>query len=238
MAALPEQTTAAFEAPLKHKGNSWEGELLLETDSMAVITAAVDPLAGKRVLDAGCGTGVLARSLSDWGARVVGVDPNEEALAVARQAVPTGTFHSVGAQALPFADYSFDGAVFLNSLHHVPKPDMHPALREAARVVKLRRPIVLIEPLAEGSFFSVLRLIEDETDVRAAAQKVIGEALDGGTFELLERIDYLRCEHFADVDQFLARIAAVEPARAPVVEERRHEIVAAFRCSTRTAGRF
>lgn len=206
-----------------------------QTDSMAVITAALDPLAGKRVLDVGCGTGVLARSLSARGAWVAGVDPNEQALAVAREAVPTGVFHAVGAQALPFADRTFDGAVFLNSLHHVPELDMYPALREAARVVQPGSPIVVVEPLAEGSFFSVLRIVEDETDVRAAAQKVIRKALNDGVFERLDLIDYPRCEHFEDVDQFLARIVTAEPARAPVVEERRHEILAAFRCYARAA---
>ena len=209
--------------------------MLQATDSMAVITAAFDPLAGKQVLDVGCGTGVLARSLSDRGAHVVGVDPNEEALAVARQTVPTGTFYPASAQALPLADRSFDGVVFLNSLHHVPVPDMPLALREAARVVKPRRPILVIEPLAEGSFFSVLRLVEDETSVRAAAQKVVDEALNSGAFERLDRIDYLRYEYFADVDQFLTRIVAVEPARAPVIEKRRREISAAFRGYARTA---
>lgn len=160
---------------------------------MDIIRAAFDPLAGKRVLDIGCGTGILARSLSAQGAQVVGVDPNERALAIAREAVPAGEFHPAGAQALPFGDRTFDGAVFLHSLHHVPEPDMHAALRESARVVRSGRAVVVIEPLAGGSFFVVLRLAEDETHVRTAAQKAVGEALDGGTFEPVDRIDYLRC---------------------------------------------
>jgi len=108
---------------------------------MSVIEEALAPLAGKHVLDIGCGGGVLARSLSNRGARVAGVDPNLEALAFARQAVPTGTFYQAGAEAMPFADRSFDGAIFLNSLHHVPKHAMDRALREAARVTKPAGPI-------------------------------------------------------------------------------------------------
>ncbi len=200
-----------------------------EIDAMSVVEAALSPLAGKHVLDIGCGGGVLARSLSDRRARVVGVDPNLEALAVARQSVPTGTFYQAGAEAMPFADSSFDGAIFLNSLHHVPKRAMHRALREAARVTKLAGPIVVIEPLAAGSFFSVLRTVEDETAIRAAAQEAIAEAIEGGAFELLDRSDNFRREHFADLDEFLARVVAAEPARAAAVEERRPEIEAAFR---------
>ena len=206
-----------------------------EIDAMSVVEAALSPLTGKHVLDIGCGGGVLARSLSEWGARVVGVDPNGDALALARQAAPGGTFYQAGAEAMPFADSSFDGAIFLNSLHHVPKLSMDQALREAARVTKPAGPIVAIEHLAAGSFFSVLRTVEDETAVRAAAQEVIAEAIESGSLEQLDRSDYLRREHFADLGEFLVRVVAAEPARAVAVEERRAEVQAAFRRYGRSA---
>ena len=152
-----------------------------EIDAMSVVEAALAPLTGKHVLDIGCGNGVLARSLSERGARIVGVDPNGDALALARQAAPGETFYQAGAEAVPFADSSFDGAIFLNSLHHVPQRAMHQALREAARVTKPAGPIVVIEPLPSGSFFSVLRTVEDESAVRAAAQEVIAEAIESGS---------------------------------------------------------
>jgi ubiquinone/menaquinone biosynthesis C-methylase UbiE len=84
--------------------------------------AAFAPLTGKRILDVGCGTGVLAGSLSALGAKVTSIDPNIEALSLARRAVPAGTFRAAGAEAMPFEDDPFDGAVFLNSLHHVRGP--------------------------------------------------------------------------------------------------------------------
>ncbi|MEJ7841159.1 MAG: class I SAM-dependent methyltransferase [Rubrobacter sp.] len=206
-----------------------------ESDATSIIVAAFAPLAGKRLLDIGCGAGVLARSLSDRGAYVSGVDPNAEVLALAREAVPTGTFHQAGAEALPFADGSFDGVIFLNSLHHVPKRAMRRALEEAARVVEPARPIVVVEPLAEGSFFSTLRPVEDETYVRIAAQETLRLALQGGGFEQLRRVDYTRREHFEGLDQFLSRVVAVDPARAAVAAERRPEVEAAFRCHAQVA---
>lgn len=206
-----------------------------KTDAMSIIAATFVPLAGSRILDIGCGKGALARSLSDRGARVVGVDPNLEALEAARKSVPTGAFCRADAEEMPFANQSFDGAIFLNSLHHVPKPAMRRALREADRVVKATVPIVIIEPLAEGPLFSVLRLVEDETDVRAAAQGAIEEALASGSFEKLDRVDYLRREYFAGLDEFLTHALSVEPERAIVVEERRSEIEAAFRHHARVA---
>ncbi len=202
---------------------------------MSIIVAAFAPLAGKQLLDIGCGAGILARSLSARGAHVSGVDPNAEALALAREAVPKGTFHPASADTLPFADDSFDGAIFLNSLHHVPEPDMQRALGEAARVVEPAKPIVVVEPLAEGSFFSALRPVEDEMDVRTAAQEALRRALECGAFEQLGRVDYLRREHFEDLDQFLVRIVAAEPARVAVVAELRPEVEAAFRRHARVA---
>lgn len=205
------------------------------TDAMSIVEETFAPLAGKRVLDVGCGAGALARSLAARGARVTGVDPNTEALAVAREAVPEGTFQAAGAEALPFADASFDGAVFLNSLHHVPEPVMHRALLEAARVVGPAGSIVVVEPLAEGSFFLALRPVEDEAEVRTAAQKALRQAVEGGAFEQLRRIDYLRREVFEGVDGFLARIVAVDPARAATVAERRPGVEAAFGRHARAA---
>lgn len=204
-------------------------ESLPKADAMSIIKVAFVSLAGKEILDIGCGNGTLARSLADQGAHITGVDPNGEALEAALRAVPSGTFHQAGAEAMPFADHSFDGAVFLNSLHHVPKLAMPRALREAARVINSAGSIVVIEPLAEGSFFSVLRIVEDETDVRSAAQEAIDKMVRDGTFEQLGCTDYLRREYFTDLSQFLVRIVAVDPARTAAVEERRPEIEAAFR---------
>ncbi len=199
-----------------------------ETDATSVIVAAFAPLAGRRLLDIGCGAGVLAHSLSDQGAQVSGVDPNAEALTLAREAVPKGTFHPAGAEALPFTHDSFDGAIFLNSLHHVPKARMHQALGEAARVVVPAGPIVVVEPLAEGSFFFALRPVEDETNVRTASQEALRRVLESGAFEQLRRGEYLRREHFEGLDEFVGRVVAVDPARAAAVAENRSEIEAAF----------
>lgn len=106
---------------------------------------------------------------------------------------------------------------------------MRRALEEAARVVKPVGPIVVVEPLAEGSFFHALRAVEDESEVRAAAQESISCAFEEGTFEQLARVDYLRRERFADLEGFLTRVVEVDPARAETVTGRRPEVEAAFR---------
>jgi ubiquinone/menaquinone biosynthesis C-methylase UbiE len=91
-----------------------------------------------RVLDVGCGTGVLTRRLARLPnvETVVGVDPAPALLERARELavdVPTITFEAADGRALPFDDEAFDVVVFDSTLSHVPEPEG--ALAEAHRVL-------------------------------------------------------------------------------------------------------
>lgn len=66
---------------------------------------------GQTVLDVACGTGVLAREALmriQPGGSVTGLDRNEDMLAVARRREPDIDWQCGVAEALPFADHSFD----------------------------------------------------------------------------------------------------------------------------------
>ena len=72
---------------------------------------AAQVTAGDRVLDVGCGTGVLARVTADRVAtdsQVTGLDLNDGMLAVARRLRPEIDWRQGDATHLPFADASFD----------------------------------------------------------------------------------------------------------------------------------
>lgn len=195
-------------------------------DALTLIRDSFAPLAGKRILDIGCGPGTLARRLVDAGARVTGIDPGAAVLARARDTVPEARFEAASGEALPFPAASFDGAVMLNSLHHVPDPAA--ALAEAARVLVPRGRLVVVEPLAEGSFFDALRPIEDETAVRASAQDAIAAARARGAYTCLRDVTVAREERFDSLDAFLARVSAVDPAREATIREQRPVVEAAF----------
>jgi len=200
-------------------------------DPVAVLRCALPELGGKRILDVGCGGGSLALSLARAGAEVTGVDPNPAALETARRLVTGAGFREAGAEALPFEAAAFDAVVFLNSLHHVPVPAMDRALDEARRVLRPVGPLVVLEPLAEGSFFAAIRSIGDETDVRAAAQAALARAVAEGRLVRRATFTYLRQERFEDAAAVAAHAATVDPARAAMVARDRARILATIEAS-------
>jgi len=79
---------------------------------------------GTRVLDAGCGEGVL---VEEWRDRLAieGVDPNYSSARVTRGSLA----------ALPYKDASFDRGLCLDVLEHLPFAEQPPALAELFRVI-------------------------------------------------------------------------------------------------------
>ena len=78
-------------------------------------------LAGKLVLDVGCGMGRFAEVATRWGAHVVGVDLSLAAEVAARNlADRSATFFQADVFNLPFAPESFDYIYSIGVLHHTP----------------------------------------------------------------------------------------------------------------------
>lgn len=198
------------------------------TSDLKVLERLV-PVSGRDVVDIGCGPGVLVRALTARGARMTGIEISESQLAAAiRDDDGAGARYVVGlAQRLPLEDTSVDVVVFMRSLHHVPPADMLDALSEAARVLRPGGAVYIAEPLTEGDFFELTSLVEDEREVRAAAQRVIAEAAAAG-LDRAETLEYDVRLCLADLDAFAARLVSVDPARGEVFEERKALLAEAF----------
>ena len=89
---------------------------------------------GIRLLDLGCGTGLLPALAHGRGADVAGLDVAPALLAVADRLVPEAELHVADLQRLPFADASFDAVTAVNAFQFAADPVA--AIGEAARVLK------------------------------------------------------------------------------------------------------
>ncbi|MEU3664220.1 class I SAM-dependent methyltransferase [Streptomyces sp. NPDC032940] len=101
----------------------------------AVLALAGD-VAGRRILDAGCGTGPLSAALGERGAVVTGIDVSARMLALARRRLGDSVELHVAdlRERLPFGDGVFDDVVASLVLHYL--EDWGPALAELRRVLR------------------------------------------------------------------------------------------------------
>lgn len=93
---------------------------------------------GKTVMDSCCGLGWGTYLLDGVAARTVGVDSNEQALKLARNAWPTRNTEFINASVLevPFAPETFDLIAAMETIEHFPSNLIDVYLIEAARVLK------------------------------------------------------------------------------------------------------
>ncbi|HQW37478.1 MAG TPA: class I SAM-dependent methyltransferase [Usitatibacteraceae bacterium] len=203
------------------------GELV--ADELELLRRLV-PLAGARVADIGCGDAALSRRLLGPGmaasVAALEVDRAQHAKNLAAPPVAGLSFHLAPADALPFADASFEAALMLKSLHHVPVARMDAALAEVARVLAPGGLLYVSEPVFAGPLNEVMRVFHDEEAVRAAALEALHRAAARGVMEAVEERRFDTPIAFRDFDDFAARMmqvthTALAPDAATLAEARR-----------------
>ena len=120
---MPNEDVTHFTAVDQTRDPAFFARFLDEGNKLPAIVASkpiiIDGLrlqGAERVLDVGCGTGLLAQRLSAAGHDVVGLALS---LGMLLQGTARLRYVQGDAVALPFPDTSFDGAVTVAALHHI-----------------------------------------------------------------------------------------------------------------------
>lgn len=187
------------------------------------------PAPGLRWVDVGCGNGAFTELLAQRcaPAAIEGIDPSEAQIAFAsgRPGTAGAHYRIGGAEALPYADASFDAATMALVIFFVPNPP-----KGVAEMVRVVRPGGLVAAYAwdmQGGGFPVEPL---RAELRALGRDLSGppspeasrmESLrqlwtDAG-IEAVETREITVRRGFADFDEFWS-ITALSTATRPILE--------------------
>lgn len=183
-----------------------------EATELEIISETL-PLENARVLELGCGRAWMTRRIAEDFpvARVIAteVDRVQHEMNLQITDLPAVEFRYGGAEAIDLPDASVDVVVMLKSLHHVPGPLMARALDEIHRVLVPGGLAYISEPVYAGAFNDILRLFNDERQVREAAFAAVSDAVESGRFELEAEVFFDAPGHYADWQDFEDRMLKV-----------------------------
>lgn len=178
------------------------------------------PLAGKTVLEIGCGKGRVTRDLAKFAQQVIASDPDAAAIETAQNKLATSNVEFIhspdGIPAQP--QRSIDLAIYTLSLHHVPCDLMQASLLDVATLLKPGGIILVLEPADGGSFNQAKSRFNvgsgDEGPLKAAALQAM-RTLPGWT--LGEEHTFMTEFWFDDEEDFftskLPRFIELPPAQ-------------------------
>ena len=112
------------------------GKDLNELSEQPATFSLLGNIKGKKVLDAGCGSGVYSRLLAEKGAQVYGIELSSEMVDLAKKhcAGMDIDFKQGSINKLPYANNTFDTIIASLVIHYLKNPET--ALKEFHRVLK------------------------------------------------------------------------------------------------------
>ena len=191
----------------RHEHATWEASAEIYVDAIGFMTALsgqpeiaaeVGEISNEsRVLDVGCGPGLLSAALAERAAHVDGIDFSEKMIAAARELSPGLTFQVANAENLPYGDLSFDVAVCCYTAHHFARPDA--VFAEILRVLNPGGRLVVIHPIQseQASFGSFAEALYESLPPEQVPGGPLLDVSDPKDYErLLQNCGYVnaRCE--------------------------------------------
>lgn len=182
---------------------------------------------GGRVLEVGCGTGLLTEALARAGVDLCAIDVSIDLLRLARERVGRAgsvAFSRQNAYSAGLKDRSFDAVVGISVLHHL---DLAAALAEFRRLLRPGGRLLFSEPnMANPIIFVqkhvpwIKRLAGDSADETAFYRRPLGRALVAAGFVpgRVEPFDFLHPSTPAALVPAVERLASVLE-RTPFVRE-------------------
>ena len=168
-----------------------------------------------RILDLGCGTGVLTRMIADQldsraGGVSIGIDAAAKMIHVARKKRQGDTcrFEVAAAEDLPFADETFDAAVSSLFFHHVPLDLKEKALSEAYRVLVPGGRLVIADMHKPTTWMGAL---VSHISRWFFLQPQIGENIRGVLPQLIENAGFQPPNHVSTYFGYIATFTSRKP---------------------------
>jgi SAM-dependent methyltransferase len=135
-----------------------------------------------RVLDIGCGIGLVEQELEQKVADLWGTDMSEKSVEIAKARAPATRFIHSGGGTLPFDSGSFDAAFTICVIHHVPPAARATFIGEMLRVLRSGGVAIIFEhnPLNPMTRFIVSRCAFDEDAILLRCRESERLLTDGG----------------------------------------------------------
>jgi ubiquinone/menaquinone biosynthesis C-methylase UbiE len=198
----------------------------VDADVGARFGGALGKAARGRLIDVACGPGVVTAALAPAASSAVAFDATEEMLAKARARCAKAGLRNVefrtgDAEALPFADAQFDGAVTRAALHHFAQP-----LRAVSEMFRVLRPggvavfadVISSENAGESRLHNAIERLRDPSHVRMLPASELESAARQAGFRELEGTTW---DHSRELEEWFSIVsdpARVEPIRTVVRE--------------------
>jgi len=170
-------------------------------------------LDGKDILELGCGNAEMTRLIATSGhnRRITATEVDE---IQHRKNISIDDLHNVnfimaGSESIPFENESFDVVFMFKSLHHVPIEFMNDALREVERVLRSGGLVYISEPVFEGDFNELIRLFNDEEQVRKAAYSAIKKDIAAEDLFLVQELYFNTEMVFESFEEFERKVINV-----------------------------